>query len=181
MGGLFGARAYLRWSGGLTWCRTAWLKFDFAVAATGEIDLPVGLAEIEHVFGGAAGADGLDETETVEVPVAIAHLDVHLATGIVGGEQHGWLLAGAFPAVGGGIGANGATGVRNGKRAGVECGWCGWLCRSLGRSRTIMGVRITREISHWRAIRFVVFQIPLAGGIFPLRRFRRIPLVGRLG
>ena len=103
---------------------------------------------IEHAFGGAARADGLHESEAVEVPVAIPHLDVHLATGIVGGKQHGWLLAVTLPAVGGRIGADGTTGVGNGERGGIRGGMCGRL-RELDRgSESIVRLRITREISH---------------------------------
>jgi hypothetical protein len=50
------------------------------------------------VFAGAAGADGVDLAEAVEVPVAVADLDVHPATGFPGGEEDGRGLAVAFPA-----------------------------------------------------------------------------------
>jgi len=56
--------------------------------------------QVEFVRGGTAGTDGLHRAETVEMPVPVADLDVDPPAWLPGGEQDGWVLAGAFPAHG---------------------------------------------------------------------------------
>lgn len=94
------------------------------------------LAEIEHMFGGAARADRLNRSEAEEMPVAIADLDIDLSTWIVGGEEHSRSLAGAFPAKRRVIGADRPTRLR-------DQGCCaGASRRSIGR-----GVVETRHLA----------------------------------
>ncbi len=71
--------------------------------------------DIEDVFGGALGADRLHLAEPEHMPVPVPNLDVDLATRIVGRQQHGRLLARAFPPVRRWRGANRAALVRQRK------------------------------------------------------------------
>ncbi len=64
------------------------------------------------MLGGATGADGVDLAEAVEVPVAVADLDVDPAAGFPGGEEDGRRLAVAFPADGRGDAAGGVLALR---------------------------------------------------------------------
>src|SRR5215212_4079630 len=54
------------------------------------------MSQIERMFGAAAGTDGLHDA--LDVPVAVASLDVDAAAGVVRGEQHRRLPAATFPA-----------------------------------------------------------------------------------
>ena len=55
----------------------------------------------QQVLSAAFGADRLDVPEPVQVPVAIADLDVQLPGRIIGRQQHRRVLAAALPAVNG--------------------------------------------------------------------------------
>src|SRR5687767_9966923 len=52
-------------------------------------------AEVKHVFGTATGTGGADQT--LDMPIAIARLDIDPAGWFVGRQQDGRLLAPAFP------------------------------------------------------------------------------------
>ena len=64
------------------------------------------------MFGSAARADGVNLAEAVEVPVAVADLDVDPAPAFPGGEEDGRGLAVAFPADGWGDAAGGVSALR---------------------------------------------------------------------
>ena len=69
------------------------------------------LAKIQHMFSGAAWAYGVYRAKTIEMPVAVTHLYIDLATGIVRRQKHRWCLARTFPAEWRMIGTNCPTGV----------------------------------------------------------------------
>ena len=54
------------------------------------------MPQIECMLGAAAGTDGLHDA--LDMPVAVASLDVDAAAIVVGGEQHRRLLAATLPA-----------------------------------------------------------------------------------
>lgn len=71
-------------------------------------------AHIEHVLGGAARADRLDHAKALQVPVAIADLDIDAGVRPVRREQNGRILAGADPAIDGRGRPNRALGALRG-------------------------------------------------------------------
>ena len=102
----------------------------------------VQVTQVEDVFGGAARADGLHHPETVQVPVAIADLDVDSRVRAVGGEQDGRVLAGTDPAVDGGGGTNGPLGGRRCGRPAVPGAFALPVVHAIGLPVRRFGARV---------------------------------------